>query len=83
MYLCGDIFSNQIAFENNKALIGRTVEVLIDESTEEDDMWVGRTAFQAPDVDGVTYVMGKDLATGQFVEAEIIQSEDYDLLAQA
>ncbi len=72
-----------IAFENNEALIGRAVEVLIDESTEEDDMWVGRTAFQAPDVDGVTYVMGKDLATGQFVEAEIIQSEDYDLLAQA
>jgi len=72
-----------IAFENNEALIGRTVEVLIDEPIEEEDMWVGRTAFQAPDVDSVTYVMGKALATGQFVEAEIVQTEDYDLLAQA
>ena len=72
-----------IAFENNEASIGRTVEVLIDEPIEEEDMWVGRTAFQAPDVDSVTYVLGKDLATGQFVEAEIVQTEDYDLLAQA
>ena len=72
-----------IAFENNEALIGRTVEVLIDEPIEEEDMWVGRTAFQAPDVDSVTYVMGKALATGQFVEAEIVQTEDYDLLTQA
>ena len=72
-----------IAFENNEALIGRTVEVLIDEPIEEEDMWVGRTAFQAPDVDSVTYVLGKDLATGQFVEAEIVQTEDYDVLAQA
>jgi len=72
-----------IAFENNEALIGRTVEVLIDEQIEEDDMWVGRTAFQAPDVDSVTYVLGTDLAAGQFAEAEIVQTEDYDLLAQA
>ena len=72
-----------IAFENNEAMIGRTVEVLIDEPTEEDNLWVGRTAFQAPDVDSVTYVMGKGLATGRFVEAEIVQTEDYDLLAQA
>ena len=64
-------------------MIGRTVEVLIDEPAEEDDMWIGRTAFQAPDVDGVTYVMGEGLATGQFLKAEIVQSEDYDLLAQA
>ena len=72
-----------IAFENNEAMIGRAVEVLIDEPTEEDDMWVGRTVFQAPDVDGVTVVVGEGLATGCFVEAEIVQSEEYDLLAQA
>jgi len=72
-----------IVFENNESMIGRTVEVLIDEQTEEDDVWVGRTEFQAPDVDSVTYVTGKGLATGQFIEAEILQTEDYDLLAQA
>jgi len=72
-----------IAFENNEAMIGRTIEVLIDGPMAEDDMWPGRTAFQAPDVDSVTYVMGKDLAAGRFVEAEIVLTDDYDLIAQA
>lgn len=72
-----------IVFENNEALIGRTVEVLIDEPSEEDEIWIGRTGFQAPDVDSVTYVIGDGLDTGQFVNAEIVQTEDYDLLAQA
>ncbi len=73
----------EIAFENNKAMIGKTVEVLIDEPSEEDGIWIGRTAFQAPDVDSVTYVIGEGLEAGQFVDAEIVQTEDYDLLAQA
>jgi len=72
-----------IVFENNAARIGQTVEVLIDEPTEEDGVWVGRTKFQAPDVDSVTYVIGEGLEAGQFVDAEIIRTEDYDLLAQA
>ena len=72
-----------IVFENNKAMIGKTVEVLIDEPTEEAGVWIGRTQFQAPDVDSVTYVMGADLEAGQFVQVEVVQTEDYDLLAQA
>jgi len=72
-----------IVFENNEAMIGKTVEVLIDEPTEEAGVWIGRTQSQAPDVDSVTYVMGADLEAGRFVQAEVIQTEDYDLLAQA
>ncbi|MCK5585528.1 TRAM domain-containing protein, partial [Candidatus Bipolaricaulota bacterium] len=72
-----------IVFENNEAMIGKTIEVLIDEATEEDGIWIGRTQSQAPDVDSVTYVIGEDLEAGQFVQAEVIQTEDYDLLAQA
>lgn len=71
-----------IVFENNAAMIGKTVEVLIDEQTEEVGIWIGRTQAQAPDVDSVTYVIGENLASGQFVQAEVIQTEDYDLLAK-
>jgi len=71
-----------IVFENNAAMIGKTIEVLIDEQTEEDGIWIGRTQAQAPDVDSATYVVGEDLQVGQFVQAEVIQTEDYDLLAQ-
>jgi ribosomal protein S12 methylthiotransferase len=72
-----------IVFENNAAMIGKTMEILIDEPTDEEGVWVGRAEFQAPDVDSMTYVIGENLEAGQFVQAKIIQTEDYDLLAQA
>lgn len=72
----------QIVFENNEAMIGQTIEVLLDEPTEEEDVWIGRMQSQAPDVDSVTYVIGDHLNAGQFVRAEVVQTEDYDLLAQ-
>ncbi|TFH08751.1 MAG: 30S ribosomal protein S12 methylthiotransferase RimO, partial [Candidatus Atribacteria bacterium] len=51
----------EIVFEKNEAMIGKTVEVLIDEATAEDGIWIGRTQSQAPDVDSVTYVIGENL----------------------
>jgi ribosomal protein S12 methylthiotransferase len=72
----------EIAFEMNEALIGRTMDVLIDEPTEESDLWIGRTRYQAPDVDSVTIVSGDDLSVGRIVEARIVGSNDYDLLAE-
>jgi tRNA-2-methylthio-N6-dimethylallyladenosine synthase/ribosomal protein S12 methylthiotransferase len=44
---------------------------------------LGRTWFQAPEVDGVTYVSGPEVAPGAMVEAEIVESKTYDLVALA
>lgn len=71
-----------LVFERNTAALGQTVEVLIDESADEGDAWIGRTQHQAPDVDSVTFVMGEHLSAGRFVTAEIVGAEDYDLIAQ-
>jgi ribosomal protein S12 methylthiotransferase len=71
-----------IAFENNEAMIGRSVEVLIDAPADEEAVWVGRTSFQAPDVDSVIFVEGIGLQPGQFVTAKIVGSRDYDLVAR-
>ena len=71
----------EIVFARNKARIGERVEVLIDARLDE-KTWVGRTARQAPDVDPVTYVLGDGLRTGEFVEAEIVGAEGYDLIAR-
>ncbi len=72
-----------IVFEQNEARIGELVEVLIDEPAEEKGVRVGRTQGQAPDVDSVTYVIGDSLKPGQFVHAEIVGVEEYDLIAEA
>lgn len=60
---------------------GSTMPVLIDASAEQEwpGLFQGRVWFQAPEVDGSTYVSGPDLASGQMREAEIIDSQTYDL----
>ncbi len=73
----------QIVFETNESMLGRTVEVLLDEPADADGVWVGRTQHQAPDVDSVTFVLGDGLSAGRFVTAELVGTEDYDLIAQA
>jgi len=72
-----------IVFESNRAAIGREVEVLIDAEADEDGVWLGRTQAQAPDVDSLTWVHGEGLRPGHFVTARVVDSQDYDLVAEA
>ncbi len=79
----------QIAFAWNDAQIGRQVDVLIDSQVPGEPLpenraaWIGRSYADAPDVDGVTYVTGENLATGALVKCEIVARSDYDLVAVA
>ena len=36
----------------------------------------------APDIDGVVYLSGAEVRAGEFVEVEITQSADYDLVGE-
>lgn len=61
---------------------GREVEVLVDAPHEEwPGLHVGRTWFQAPEVDGVTYVSGPEVAPGALVKALVHEAQTYDLVA--
>ena len=72
-----------IAFEFNQTLAGKTLDVLIDAPAPgERHLWLGRSYADAPDVDGVTYVRGTDLRTGDLVSCKIIAAEGYDLVAR-
>jgi len=75
----------RIALEKNRSTLGKVVEVLVDRSTDEPGLWIGRTRSQAPDVDSVTFVhAGADgVRAGAFVEAQIVDVAGYDLIAQA
>ncbi|MDR2826002.1 MAG: 30S ribosomal protein S12 methylthiotransferase RimO [Deltaproteobacteria bacterium] len=58
----------------------REMEILIDKTSEEwPGLFVGRTWFQAPEVDGVTYVSGENLGPGSLVKATINETFTYDL----
>lgn len=61
---------------------GKTFEVLIEEKID-DNNYVGRTYMDSPEIDGVTYVQSdKELEIGDFVQVEIIDSLDYDLVGE-
>ena len=66
--------------------IGEVVEVLVEEIDEEDGSITGRTAFQGPDVDGVTRLELPDgvavPAVGDFVTAVVVGTEGIDLVAE-
>ena len=74
----------KIAFAWNDAQIGRQLDILIDRQVPgEATAWIGRSYTDAPDVDGVTYVTGEGLSTGDLVKCEIVARNDYDLIAVA
>ena len=76
-----------ISAERLARFVGRDVRVLVDRVADPDEeraTHVGRVAWQADDVDGVTYVeRGGWADSGSFVHARLTASEDYDFRAVA
>ena len=79
------IMNEQAAISNkiNQGLIGDIQEVLIEGKSDRSDYaYTGRCRRQAPEIDGITYVKGKQVKTGSIVKCKIIAADDYDLFAQ-
>src|SRR5881396_2270227 len=76
-----------ISAERLARFVGRDVDVLVDRLADPDEeraTHVGRVAWQADDVDGVTYVeRGGWAESGCFLHARLTASEDYDFRAVA
>lgn len=72
-----------ISDEINLERTGAVEEVLIEGKTDRADFpfW-GRTRFQAPEIDGITYVRAKKLAPGDIVRCTITAAALYDLYAE-
>lgn len=63
---------------------GQRMDVLVDQASDEwPGLHTGRTWFQAPDVDGLTYISGPGVEKGAMVEADIVETREYDLVALA
>ena len=62
----------EIAFEKAQALLGKRVEVLIDEFDQEDGTFVGHTKFLSPSVDfGVKIIDNNNIEVGNIVSATL------------
>ena len=71
----------EISARKMKAKTGNSFEVLkIGEIGRE---FVGRTAYDAPEIDGrVIFTSGRDVKDGEFVKVKIIGSKSYDLIGE-
>lgn len=74
----------RIAAENNAARVGKKTEALLIRPVLR-GRWEARTMWQAPEVDGVTFVshVGKECSSGDFVQVKITGAKGYDLIAES
>ncbi|MBU0462925.1 MAG: 30S ribosomal protein S12 methylthiotransferase RimO [Proteobacteria bacterium] len=71
----------EISASKNEKLLGKTFEVLVEENPEQ-DVYLGRTRFQAPEVDGVTFIYAQGLEIGTFVKVIITDAFEYDIAGE-
>lgn len=69
--------------EQNRTLVGKRLEVLVDGPSEESEhLLVGRHQGQAPEVDGQVYINDGMAYPGELVTVEVTETHDYDLVGK-
>jgi ribosomal protein S12 methylthiotransferase len=78
-----------IVFERTRELVGKTFDVLIEgRIAEEDNVYLGRTYMDAPQVDGFIFLTFEEmtsqdeLMSGDIVKATVTGAKDYDLVGE-
>ena len=67
----------KISREKLKKMVGNVYDVLVE--GKEGKFYAGRTEYDAPEIDGIVYISGKNLKIGNFYKVKITSSSDYDL----
>ena len=73
----------EIAFEKAEAMIGKTVDAIIEGKVADENAYVARTYKDAPNVDGYLFInTDRELMTGDYVTAVVTGSYEYDLIGE-
>lgn len=72
----------EIAFEKARERVDDVVEVMIEGEIPEEEVYIGRTRIDAPNIDGCVFLpMTEKFMTGDICRARVTGARDYDLLA--
>ncbi len=72
-----------IAFEKAEDMTGRILDVMIEGSVADEDVYVARTYRDAPGVDGYLFLnTTANLVSGDFVKVLVTDSNEYDLIGE-
>ena len=73
----------EVSAAKNAAKIGKVVTAVIEGYDKYAGCYFGRTAADAPDIDGKIFIKSDSrLRLGQYISAEVFDTLDYDLLAE-
>ncbi|MCK5836786.1 MAG: 30S ribosomal protein S12 methylthiotransferase RimO [Desulfobacula sp.] len=65
----------------NEHHVGKVLDVLVEENPEP-GVYIGRTMFQGPEVDGMTFIYADKLEIGAFVKVKITDAFEYDIAGE-
>ncbi|HPI91087.1 MAG TPA: 30S ribosomal protein S12 methylthiotransferase RimO [Spirochaetota bacterium] len=71
----------EISGSKLREMIGRELEVLIEERVDE-TTYIGRTQYDAPEVDGIFYLTGMGVMINSIVRAQVTDAIEYDLFGK-
>ena len=73
-----------IAVKKNKELVGKTIEIIVEGFDRYGECYFGRSAADAPEIDGKIFFTSpnKKLVFGKFINVEITDMLDYDLIGE-
>ena len=74
---------SRISDAYNESMIDKTVTVLVESFDKYAECWFGRTAGDAPDIDGkVFFAATRRVQPGDFVQVTIVDTMDWDLIGE-
>lgn len=75
--------AKEMAFKNGEEMIGKSVRVIIEGYVPEEDIYVGRTYMDAPEIDASIFVLcDEKLMSGSVVTVLVTGAEKYDLIGE-
>jgi len=73
---------SQISYFNNQRLIGKTINVIIDEAVTDQNYAIGRTQWDTPEIDN-TVIISSPVNIGELCKVKIENADEYDLYGHA
>ncbi len=77
------MLQQSISQRKNDYKVDKMFEVVIEEKLENENIYLARTEYDSPDIDGIVYVhTDKLLSIGDFVNVKITDALEYDLIGE-
>ena len=74
----------EISLQRGEEKVGSILKVMIEGKLPEENIYIGRSYMDAPNIDGYVFVHSVDsYLSGEFVDVRITQAKEYDLIGEA